>query len=94
MIAAVSPDEAAFSHRDALVEFVARASWSDEEQDQSRIAMARRYSAAIEPFASCAYVNDLTEEGEAEVQTAYGSTNLKARYNPDNVFHLNYNVKP
>jgi FAD/FMN-containing dehydrogenase len=99
-ISSVGQHETAFSHRDALVEFVARAGWTDADEDKARIANARRYAAAIEPFASGAYVNDLTDEGEAGVRSAYGSHNLarladlKFRFDPDNIFHLNHNILP
>ncbi len=99
-IAAVGDDESAFSHRDALVEFVARAGWPEADEDNDRIATARRYGAAMEPFASGAYVNDLTDEGEAGVRSAYGPSKLaglaalKARYDPGNLFHLNHNIRP
>ncbi len=99
-IASVGHGETAFGHRDALVEFVARASWTDAAEDEARISMARRFGAAIEPFASGVYVNDLADEGEAGVRRAYGSDTierlgaLKDRYDPDNVFHLNHNIRP
>jgi FAD/FMN-containing dehydrogenase len=99
-IAAVGDDETAFSHRDALVEFVAVAGWTDPAEDEARMAAARRYGAAVEPFASGVYVNDLTDEGEAGIQRAYGPDKLarlaalKDRYDPDNVFHLNHNIRP
>ena len=97
-IASVGPSETAFSHRDALIEFVARAGWSAPAEDQARISIARRYGAAIEPYASGVYVNDLTDEGQDGVRRAYGSgqmarlTTLKDRYDPDNIFHFNHNV--
>jgi FAD/FMN-containing dehydrogenase len=99
-IGAVGRDETAFDHRDALVEFVAGASWSDAADDQARMARARRYAAAMEPFASGVYVNDLGDEGEAGVRRAYRETKmtrlaaLKDRFDPDNVFHLNHNIRP
>jgi FAD/FMN-containing dehydrogenase len=99
-IGAVGQDETAFDHRDALVEFVAGASWTEAAEDQPRISMARRYAAAMAPFASGVYVNDLGDEGEAGVRRAYGATKLarlaalKDRYDPDNVFHLNHNIRP
>jgi FAD/FMN-containing dehydrogenase len=99
-IASTGPDDTAFSHRDALVEFVARSGWTDPAHDQDRITLARRYGAAIEPFASGVYVNDLTDEGQAGVQRAYGPAKiarlaaLKNRYDPGNVFHLNHNIRP
>lgn len=99
-IGAAGRDETAFGHRDALVEFVAGASWSQLAEDGLRMSMARRYGAAMAPFASGVYVNDLGDEGETGVRRAYGATKmarlaaLKARYDPDNVFHLNHNVRP
>jgi FAD/FMN-containing dehydrogenase len=99
-IAEAGDDQSAFGHRDALVEFIAAARWTDPAQDQARIAAARRYGAAVEPFASGVYVNDLTDEGQVGVQRAYGQAKLarlaalKARYDPDNTFHLNHNIQP
>jgi Berberine and berberine like len=99
-IAAVGEDETAFGHRDALVEFVAVAGWTDPAEDQARMAAARRYGAAVEPFASGVYVNDLTDEGQAGIRRAYGAGTLarlvalKDRYDPGNVFHLNHNIRP
>ena len=99
-IAAVGDDETAFSHRDALVEFVAVAGWTDPTEDEAQMAAARRYGAAVEPFASGVYVNDLTDEGEAGIRRAYSPDKLarlaalKDRYDPDNVFHLNHNIHP
>jgi Berberine and berberine like len=99
-IAAVGDHETAFGHRDALVEFVAVAGWTDPAQDQARMAAARRYGAAVEPFASGVYVNDLTDEGQAGIRRAYGPSvlarlaALKDRYDPGNVFHLNHNIRP
>jgi FAD/FMN-containing dehydrogenase len=99
-VAAVGHDQTAFGHRDALVEFVAVAAWTDPAQDQVRMAAARRYGAVVEPFASGVYVNDLTDEGQAGIQRAYGTDTLarlaalKDRYDPGNVFHLNHNIRP
>jgi hypothetical protein len=99
-VAEVGDAESAFGHRDALVEFVAVANWTDPAEDRSRMAAARRYAAAVEPFASGVYVNALTDEGQASVQRAYGTdklarlTALKDRYDPGNVFHLNHNIRP
>ena len=99
-VAEVGDDETAFSHRDALVEFVAVANWTDPAEDQPRMSAARRYAGAVEPFASGVYVNALGDEGEEGVQRAYGADKLarlaalKDRYDPENVFHLNHNIRP
>ena len=99
-IAARSDDDSAFSHRNILVEFVASAAWTDPDEDDQRITAARRYGAALEPFASGVYVNVLGDEGEAGVRRAYPAGKLarlaalKRRYDPENLFHLNQNIRP
>lgn len=58
--------------------------------------------AALQPHArsSRAYVNLLGEVGEDAVRATYGAAKhdrlarIKAIYDPDNVFHLNANIKP
>jgi FAD/FMN-containing dehydrogenase len=98
-IADVADDETAFSHRDVMVEFVAAARWTDRAEDESRIAAARRCAAALDRFASGAYVNVLIDEG-AGVARAYPPhklarlTALKDAYDAANVFHLNQNIAP
>jgi FAD/FMN-containing dehydrogenase len=95
------PDEAtAFSQRGTLLEFVAGAKWDDPAEDRAQMAAARRAAAALDPFASGAYVNVLTDEGAQGVQRAYPPakfarlTAVKNVYDPDNVFHLNHNIPP
>ena len=99
-IGEVSNDDSAFSHRDALVEFFAGQTWVDPVEDTERMASARAFGAALEPFASGVYVNVLSDTGEDGVRRAYGDAKLarlaalKRRYDPDNVFHLNQNILP
>ena len=99
-IAEVPDADSAFSQRDTMFEFVAAARWSDAAEDEERISAARRYAASLEPFASGMYVNVMTDEGAAGVARAYPPAKLarlrtlKTAYDPDNVFHLNQNIRP
>jgi len=99
-IGEVSNEDSAFSHRNALVEFFGGQTWTDPAEDEERMASARAFGAALEPFASGVYVNALFETGEAGVRRAYGDAKLarlsavKRRYDPENVFHLNQNIAP
>ena len=96
----VAGDDAAFSHRGALVEFGCGTSWVDPAEDGAQVAAARSYGAATEPFASGVYVNVLGDEGEDGVRRAYPAgklarlVELKRRYDPNNTFHLNQNIPP
>lgn len=91
-------DATAFSHRDAVAEFIAAAGRADPAEGEARISAARRYGAAVEPFATGVYVNDLADEGQGGVRRAYRAENLarpaalKSRYDSDNIFHLTQNV--
>jgi FAD/FMN-containing dehydrogenase len=57
---------------------------------------------ALHPYSAKgggAYVNFMMEEGQEHVQASYGANyerlaHVKAQYDPDNVFHVNQNVKP
>lgn len=99
-IADVDDRATAFSQRDARFEYVAGAKWSDPAEDTARMAAARRAAAKLDPFASGAYVNALSDEGAAGVRRAYSDdkrarlTAVKDAYDPANVFHLNHNIAP
>jgi hypothetical protein len=58
------------------------------------------YYAAMQPHASGgAYVNFMMEEGQDRIKASYGINyerlaKIKAKYDPDNFFHINQNIKP
>ena len=61
---------------------------------------ARTFFRASAPYASAgAYVNFMTAEEGDRVAAAYGGNyarlvEIKQKYDPENVFHLNQNIKP
>ena len=96
-IGEVPEEDAAFSHRDTLFEFVTATRWEDPADDAERIATIRAYAATLDPYAGGAYVNTLNGES---VNRAFPRaklarlTALKNTYDPANVFHLNQNIRP
>jgi FAD/FMN-containing dehydrogenase len=58
------------------------------------------YWNALHPYsAGGAYTNFLMDEGEERVRASYGSnyqrlSEVKAAYDPDNLFHVNQNIRP
>jgi FAD/FMN-containing dehydrogenase len=99
-IADVPDDATAFGHRTAGFELVIANRWLDPDEDETRMATARRFAKSLEPFASGAYVNVLSDEGAGGVARAYPPemlarlTAVKDAYDPANVFHLNQNIRP
>jgi FAD/FMN-containing dehydrogenase len=99
-IRGVSDQATAFSHRDAAFDFMSTTTWTHPDEDDERRAHARRFGDVMAPFSRGVYVNNLGIEGDDRVRAAYGPAKyarlatLKQRYDPDNVFHLNQNIKP
>ena len=99
-VARVGGDETSFGSRSSgylldLLGATDSARGFEQERD-----WAREGWAALAPPHAGAYVNWLMEEGEDRVRQSYGDERydrlraLKRRYDPDNVFRLNQNVRP
>ncbi len=99
-IADTGDEETAFSHRNALCESLVATSWIDQAEDESRIAAARRFAAALAPFTSGAYVNTAGSDKQSDARSVYGENKLqrlrklKSKYDPYNIFHRNANITP
>lgn len=106
-MARVPEDATAYPDRGARFLLNMYGVWSDPAMDERGRAWARESHAALRPYARQGeYVNFLGAEGasgpgaKAQALTAYGEaklarlTELKRRYDPDNVFRLNHNIPP
>ncbi len=98
-VAAMPDDATAFSHRDADYLFHPISVWEDPADDEKVIAANRAFADAMRPFSTGAAYLNFTPEGD-RVRDAYGDAKyerlvaLKDRYDPDNLFRLNQNIKP
>jgi FAD/FMN-containing dehydrogenase len=97
----VGVGETAFPLRAPGYNFLMLSQWTDPADDEPGIAWARETYAAMQPFVGVGrYVNYLDDDdlGDA-VAAAYGPNyqrlrELKAKYDPENFFHMNQNIRP
>lgn len=96
----VPPTATAFPHREPGFNLAIAGVWPDPAGDDENIAWVKETFDAVSPYmADSVYVNYLGD-GEADrVRAAYGPcwerlVEVKRRYDPGNVFHLNQNITP
>ena len=97
----VGAGDTAFPHRTAGYNLLVLGQWMDPADAERSMAWVRQTFAAMRPFlAPGRYVNYLDDEESGDpVAAAYGSNyarlqQLKARYDPENFFHMNQNIRP
>lgn len=94
------PDLTAYPHRDVHIAMNVHGRWDDAADDDRVIAWAREFSGAVAPFAAgSVYINFLTQDEGARIREAYGGNydrlvQVKRRYDPDNLFRFNHNIRP
>ena len=96
----VAPDATAYCHRHAPYTMTVLGGWADAAADDANVTWLRQTWGAIEPhLENGVYVNELHDEGQDRIRAAYGAvydrlSSLKRKYNPDNLFRLNQNIRP
>jgi FAD/FMN-containing dehydrogenase len=75
--------------------------WTNPADDERGRQWAHNVRADLQPWSSGAvYLNFIGDEGADRVVAGYGRenylrlANVKAQYDPDNIFHLNHNIQP
>jgi hypothetical protein len=92
--------DTAFSYRDANFAEVIVGVDPDPANNQRMIRWARDYWEALHPYsAGGGYVNMIMAEGQERVKEAYRDSfarlaQIKAKYDPSNLFHVNQNIPP
>ncbi len=97
----VAEDATAFAVRDARFSAVIVGGWEDPADDEEHVAWVRDYYEAIHARSGHAggYTNFAAADDEARVRDNFGPAytrlaEIKARWDPDNLFRRNQNVKP
>ena len=89
----------AYGHRDTKFVLNVHGRWNEATQDETCIAWARAFFEVSAPYASSgAYVNFMTEDEGDRVAAAYGANytrlkQIKKKYDPENIFRNNQNIK-
>src|SRR5215813_772121 len=99
--ARVGKNDTAWNYRDAMWAQVIVGVDPDPANKDKIVSWTKSYYDAVHPFsAGGAYVNFLMgDEGEERVKKTYGGnyerlTAIKKKYDPDNFFRVNQNIKP
>jgi len=99
--AARMDDDSALSHRTLPILLNINTRWKVGESSAPHLEWTRSLFEGMKPFsAGKVYVNFLMDEGQDRVRAAYGQEKyerlvaLKRRYDPDNFFRFNQNIKP
>lgn len=96
----VDPTATAFPHREPGFNLVLAGQWADPADTEVNVQWVRDTFAALEPYtAPRTLVNYAGADQPDEVVAFYGPNldrlrDIKRRYDPDNVFHLNQNIPP
>jgi len=96
--ARIAPDATAFVHRNVHSNFGISATWTDASESDLYIAGVRRFHAAVQSHMAGFYTN-LNDDTEQKTWSNYGKNyprlaEIKARFDPQNLFRLNANVRP
>ena len=98
----INSKDTAFSSRDTTFLLSVDSIWDDPADSDKVISWSRNFLDKMKRFSGDGmYVNfsGFGEEGENLVKAAYGEnyarlSKIKAKYDPDNFFHINQNIKP
>jgi len=96
----VASDQTAFAYRDANFANVIAGMWPDPSQNTANIKWVKDYYDATAPLSeSGGYINFMAGDDQGRIKDNYKGNykrlvDVKRKYDPDNVFHVNQNIKP
>lgn len=96
----VGQDETAFPYRDVNFAVAIAGMWQNPADNQANTAWVRDYAAALQPHGvGAGYVNFLDADDQPNGRDNYAGNydklaQVKAKYDPDNLFHINQNIVP
>lgn len=99
-VARVPNDATAYAHRDRKIMVNVAALYQQAAEAEQHVPWLRGFVDAMRQGDDAAYVNFLADEGDDRIRGAYPGRSwdrlreIKATYDPANLFHLNQNIPP
>jgi FAD/FMN-containing dehydrogenase len=96
----VGASETAFPNRSVKFAPVIAGLWQDPAENEANIAWVKDYAAALRPYSAAGgYINFMDGDDQPRVAENYGPNytrlrEVKAKYDPQNLFHVNQNIAP
>jgi FAD/FMN-containing dehydrogenase len=96
----VPSDATAFAYRDSDFAPMMAGFWNDPSEADANLAWVRGFSDALRPYgAGGGYINFMDADDAARTVDNYAGNwarlrQVKAKWDPDNVFHVNHNIPP
>ena len=95
----VRPDAMAFPLRQSGYDVFVHAAWNTAQARANALMWLNDLHGALRPWQRALYVNNIGTESAEQTAAAYGTnferlTMIKAKYDPDNFFRLNHNIRP
>lgn len=95
----VAPDETAVAMRREMLDLVILTLWESGDPTP-HVEWTRQFWSAMQPYsAGAVYVNTLSADESSRISEAYGPNysrlaEVKAKYDPSNLFRVNHNIRP
>ncbi len=96
----VAPEATAFAYREANFATVIAGMWPDPADNEANISWVRSYYDATAPESEeGGYINFMSGDDQERIKANYRGNyerlvDVKRKYDPDNLFHLNQNIRP
>jgi len=96
----VAPGDTAFAYRDANFATVIAGMWPDPADNEANTAWVRGFYDATAPLSEeGGYINFMADDDQERIRANYKGNydrlvEVKRKYDPDNLFRLNQNIKP
>ena len=96
----VGAEATAFPYRGANFSPVIACMWEDPADNEANIKWVRDFSTALQPHSEPGgYINFMDADDQGRIANNYGANyarlaTVKAMYDPENLFHVNQNIKP